>query len=368
MDAESLVLTVAIPAYNVENYIKRTVSSLLESKREQAVEIIIVDDGSTDATAEIADNFAKKYSCIRAVHQPNGGHGAAINTGIAQARGKYFKLLDGDDWVNPGEFARLVDLLGQAGEDLILCDYHEIYMAEGKKKRVTYDFPAGKTLSMDEWHTDRLISMHSHIFRTDLLKSLPCKIDTHSFYVDMEYILYPLPFVRSFRYEGLDVYQYRLDRSGQSVSAEGFRRHYAEDAKVLEALIDYARRYAAVPETMETEAVETKIAETTAEPEAAGMSEAVTYYMPQRIFDMYYRHILKSIRYFDNREIPVAKYLRAFDRKFRDGAPELYDFYRQIDSRKKSLSALQLRLLRMTGFRIWRLVRAGKVICEIWKK
>ena len=340
MESENLVLTVAIPAYNVEKYIKHTVESLLESKREQAVEILIIDDGSTDSTGGIADDFAKKYSCIRAIHQQNGGHGAAINTGIEKAGGKYFKLLDGDDWVNPEEFACLVDLLAQVGEDLILCDYHEIYTSEGKKKRVCYDFPQGKTLSMDRWREDRLVSMHSHIFRTAVLKSLPCRIDTHSFYVDMEYVLYPLPFVKNFRYEGLDVYQYRLDRSGQSVSPEGFRRHYEEDAKVLEALIRYAHQYT---------------------------SEASAYYMAQRIFDMFYRHILKSIWYLDNRETPVAAYLRDFDRRFRDRAPEWYDFDRRTDGRKKSLSVLQLRLLRMTGFRIWRLVRVKKVICEKWK-
>lgn len=342
----NVVLTVVIPAYNVENYLNHAVKSLLESKRDENIEILIVDDGSTDSTGKIADNLADKYFCIKTIHQQNGGHGAAINTGIREARGKYFKLLDGDDWVHSVEFARLVDLLSKVEDDLVLCDYSEIYTAERKKRRISYCFPAGETLSMDKWHVDFLISMHSHVFRTELLRKLPKQMDCHSFYVDMEYVLYPLPFVKSFRYETLDVYQYRLERIGQSVSAEGFRKHYKEDENVLFSLICYADQYGSIGE----------------------MSEAVSYYMPQRIFDMYYRHILKCIRYLKQEENSIAEYLREFDKKFRELAPQLYCFYRQIDSRKRSLSALQLCLLRLTGFRIWPIIRTKKVILEKWKK
>lgn len=340
------ILTVVIPAYNVEKYIEYTICSLMDSKKEQDIEILIVDDGSTDHTGKIADDYAGKYSFIKALHQPNGGHGAAINTGIRNAQGKYFKLLDGDDWVDPAGFSCLVDLLKEAEEDIILCDYQEVYVSERKEKKVTYYFPAGKTLSMNELHIDKLISMHSHTFRTKLLKELPREIDRHCFYVDMEYILFPLPFAQNFRYEKINVYQYRLDRVGQSVSAEGFRRHYREDVKVLYTLLQYYYEYK----------------------NKAKESEAINYYMPQRIFDMFYRHILKCIWYFENKEISISEYLRAFDRKFKITAPELYYFDEKIDSRRNSLSQIQLALLRKTGFCMWPVVRIKKVICEIWRK
>ena len=94
------LLSIAVPCYNSEKYMKKCVDSLLAGGED--VEIIIVDDGSTeDRTAEIADEYAANYpSIVRVVHQTNGGHGAAVNTGIANASGMYFKVVASVDWVN----------------------------------------------------------------------------------------------------------------------------------------------------------------------------------------------------------------------------------------------------------------------------
>ena len=93
------LLSVAIPCYNSEAYMEKCVDSLLVGGEE--VEILIVDDGSTDRTAEIADAYAEKYpTIVRAIHQENGGHGEAVNAGIRNAQGLYFKVVDSDDWVN----------------------------------------------------------------------------------------------------------------------------------------------------------------------------------------------------------------------------------------------------------------------------
>lgn len=93
------LLSVAIPCYNSEAYMSKCINSLLIGGEE--VEIIIVDDGSSDRTAEIADDYAEKYpTIVKAIHQENGGHGQAVNTGIKNATGLYFKVVDSDDWVN----------------------------------------------------------------------------------------------------------------------------------------------------------------------------------------------------------------------------------------------------------------------------
>ena len=93
------LLSVAIPCYNSEAYMRKCVDSLLTGGED--VEIIIVDDGSAkDRTAQIADEYADSYpTIVKAVHQENGGHGAAVNTGIQNATGLYFKVVDSDDWV-----------------------------------------------------------------------------------------------------------------------------------------------------------------------------------------------------------------------------------------------------------------------------
>ena len=107
----------------------------------EAVEILIVDDGSTDRTAEIADAYAEKYpTIIKAIHKENGGHGDAVNTGIAHATGVYFKVVDSDDWLDKEAYKHVLKALKKIVEDekdldMLLSNY--IYdTVERRKKRV----------------------------------------------------------------------------------------------------------------------------------------------------------------------------------------------------------------------------------------
>ena len=93
------LLSVAVPCYNSQEYMRNCVDSLLAGG--ELVEILIVDDGSKDDTGKIADEYAAKYpTIVKAIHQENGGHGEAVNAGIRNATGLYFKVVDSDDWVN----------------------------------------------------------------------------------------------------------------------------------------------------------------------------------------------------------------------------------------------------------------------------
>ena len=93
------------------------------------MEIIIVDDGSKDETAAIADQLAARYpTIIKAIHQENGGHGQAVNTGLAEATGIYFKVVDSDDWVDTDALQRVLELLRSVVEegkslDMLICNY-----------------------------------------------------------------------------------------------------------------------------------------------------------------------------------------------------------------------------------------------------
>lgn len=104
------LLSIAIPCYNSESYMEKCIESLLPGGEE--VEILIVDDGSSDRTGEIADAYAEKYpTIVRVIHQENGGHGAAVNTGIKNAQGLYFKVVDSDDWVNQESYELILHTL-----------------------------------------------------------------------------------------------------------------------------------------------------------------------------------------------------------------------------------------------------------------
>ena len=129
------LLTFAIPCYNSEAYMEKCIESLLPGGDD--VEILIVDDGSHDRTAEIADAYEKKYpGIIRAIHQENGGHGEAVNTGIRNATGLYFKVVDSDDWVDLDAYRKILDKLreisgGDRVLDMFIANY--VYEKEGVK-------------------------------------------------------------------------------------------------------------------------------------------------------------------------------------------------------------------------------------------
>lgn len=118
------LLSVTIPSYNSQDYMEHCIESLLPGGED--VEIIVVDDGSTDRTAEIADAYAEKYpTIVKAVHQENGGHGEAVNAGIRNATGLYFKVVDSDDWVDGEAYQRVLDTLrdlsgGSAALDMLI--------------------------------------------------------------------------------------------------------------------------------------------------------------------------------------------------------------------------------------------------------
>ena len=115
------LLTVVIPAYNIEKYEEQCLSSFVKPKALPEIEVLVVNDGSSDRTVEIAEKYVQKYPDIfRVINKENGGHGSTINRGIEEARGTYFKVVDGDDWVDGAAFGKLVRFLHTAKSDFIV--------------------------------------------------------------------------------------------------------------------------------------------------------------------------------------------------------------------------------------------------------
>ena len=121
---EEKVLTITIPSYNVEAYLEECLESFVNSEVMEEIEVLVVNDGSSDSTAEIAQRYADKYpETFRLINKENGGHGSTINTGIKEAKGKYFKVVDGDDWVDTRSFIRLVKVLKESEADIVASNY-----------------------------------------------------------------------------------------------------------------------------------------------------------------------------------------------------------------------------------------------------
>ena len=214
------------------------------------VEIIIVDDGSKERTAEIADEYAATYpSIVKAVHQENGGHGAAVNAGMQHAEGLYFKVVDSDDWVKKDAYLKVLDTLrelagGAHALDMLVCNF--VYEKEGEKRKKVMHYrhilPVGKLFKWEDCHhfvKGHYILMHSVIFRTRLLRECGLQLPEHTFYVDNIYVFEPLPYVKNLYYLDVNLYRYYIGREDQSVNEEIMISRIDQQIRVNKILIDY---------------------------------------------------------------------------------------------------------------------------------
>lgn len=240
------VLTVVIPAYNVEKYVKKTLDSFLDRSILNNIEVLVVDDGSQDDTAKIAQEYQEKYpQTFRLIQKENGGHGSTINRGIEVASGKFFKVVDGDDWVNTKDFVKLINLLKYCNSDYVFTNYYEVYEPDFTIKEKSYPFIDGNEYSFKSICSDIQIPMHALVIKTSILKNHHIRLDEHCFYVDVEYILYPIPYVSTVTFFNLYVYMYRLAISTQSVSTVGYQKHMKDHISVIMHLLDFLNQYEA---------------------------------------------------------------------------------------------------------------------------
>ena len=242
------LLSFAVPCYNSAAYMEKCVDSLLKGGED--VEIIIVDDGSTDDTARIADEYVLKYpSIVKVIHKENGGHGSAVNTGIENAQGLYFKVVDSDDWVKEEAYNRILDTLrnltgGEKVLDMLVSNfvYEKLGQDRHKVMRYKHALPVDRLFGWDEvkhFHKGQYILMHSVIFRTRLLKECGLKLPEHTYYVDNLYVFEPLPYVKNMYYLDVNFYRYYIGREGQSVNEDIMIGRIDQQILVNKLMIDY---------------------------------------------------------------------------------------------------------------------------------
>ena len=243
------LLTISVAAYNVEQYLPKLLKSILEAENKEKIEVLVVNDGSKDNTATITEEYAKQNpTIVRLVDKENGGHGSTINRGIEEATGKYFRALDGDDWLNTASLELILKRLEKDDSDIILTDYINCY-EQGEDKIDSFDeLEDGKEYDFDTLTTKiKWMRYHTVIYRTQILKEHNIRLDEHCFYVDSEFMLLPIPFVNTVRYYKMHLYCYRLGIEGQSVSPESRIKHKADSFKVANRLLDF---YQELPENM----------------------------------------------------------------------------------------------------------------------
>ena len=243
------LLSVAIPCYNSESYMRHCIESLLPGGDE--VEILIVDDGSTkDRTAEIADEYERNYPGIcRAIHQENGGHGEAVNAGLRNASGIYFKVVDSDDWVDESAYMEILNTLrrfvyGEKTLDMLVSNF--VYEKQGSNRKKVMNYrtalPENQLIDWDDvkvFILGQYILMHSVIYRTELLKQCGLELPKHTFYVDNIFVYQPLPHVKTLYYLNVNFYRYFIGRDDQSVNEQVMIGRIDQQIRVTKLMLSY---------------------------------------------------------------------------------------------------------------------------------
>ena len=243
---ENKVLSVSIAGYNVEPTLRETLEPFLRTGVLDKLDVMIVDDGSKDGTAKVAQEFVDKYpNTFRLIKKENGGWGSTVNSGIDHAYGKYFKQLDGDDYYRPENMAAFINCLENTDADMVITQYISYNDQTGEQMSFENCNPgceSGKVYQMSEVPSFTPF-MHSLCVKTELLKKGNVKVTEKCFYTDTEFVLKAVNQVQTVMFYDEVIYCYRRAAAGQSMSLNGFEKHYLEQYKVIQVLLQYKKEH-----------------------------------------------------------------------------------------------------------------------------
>ena len=239
------VVSFIIPSYNSEKYLDTCLPSFFEETVLDKLDIIIVNDGSKDATAEIAEKYCRMHpNSVRLISQENKGHGGALNTGCAAAVGKYLKVIDSDDWVITENLPAYVSYLEECQADAVLTHFHLVDMTsrERQAKPVKYlpKEPVSIETIMEHWSEfEDSCSFHGITYKTEFYQRIGHQLPEHVFYEDQEYSAIPFCEAASIGVLDLYLYQYLVGNPYQSVAFENQVKRIDHIERVVLDMVSY---------------------------------------------------------------------------------------------------------------------------------
>lgn len=249
MSENAPLLSIISPMYNAGAMLETFMQSLL-AQTLSSLEIIIVDDGSTDGSGERADAYAQQHSHVRVIHQANGGVSRARNAGLAVARGKYVTFPDADDTMNPAMYQTLVEMAESDELDAAQCNAEWFFKAsQTTKPLIPLDrLRSTHVLSGPEWlNTALQTHRYMHvvwlgIYRRELIEKLNLTFEPGLHHQDIPWTTEFMFNVKRVRYTDLMLYRYYMhDASISNRKRTGqrnveYQRHYLKIAQMLEEI------------------------------------------------------------------------------------------------------------------------------------
>ena len=241
------LLTICVPAYNVEAYLEHGLSTYDQDRFAGRLEVLVVDDGSKDSTAKIARSFVERRPQVfRLISKENGGHGSVINRGIQEASGRYFRVVDGDDWVDPDALDEFLDVLASTSADILIDERVDVIFGTGltHERPLPQDLPFGRDVPYSHVAqrvvADALISIHTLCAKTSYLRAQGVEVLEKTFHEDAEFCVKTISGANTIRFVPTFVYQYLIGNASQSMAADNMVRRYKDHERVVLSIAAYA--------------------------------------------------------------------------------------------------------------------------------
>ena len=237
------VLSVSIAAYNAAYCINKCIDSFIQSKYINELELLVIDDGSNDNIKEVMAPYIEKYgNSIKLISKKNGGHGSTINKSIVKCTGKYYKVVDADDWVETDNLDKLIEYLKTSEVDLVLNPYYEVNPQNEKKLISSFVDEKNEYFenrSIEEVGDSIFLAMHAMTIKSEILKKVGAIIDENCFYVDTEYTIFPIEYINTVSSFSYSIYDYLLGTTNQSMNKKNLEKRRNQHLKVVKRLVDY---------------------------------------------------------------------------------------------------------------------------------
>ena len=247
------LLSIIIPTYNMAALLPRCLESLVKAQRADSLDVLVVNDGSKDNSLEVAQQYAFRYpTIIHVIDKPNGNYGSTINAALPVAEGKYVKVLDSDDWFDTKVLDAFIDAAESTDADMLVTHFSQIganvteVIRYNTMGREPYEY--GKVYELDNVLKDgyiRFFLMHALAYRTELLRSIGYRQTEGVSYTDTEWACYPTFYAKTVCFLDLNLYQYNLDREGQTMAPEVLMKSVRQLQTVTDAMLNYYEAHAA---------------------------------------------------------------------------------------------------------------------------
>lgn len=242
----NVILSVVVPAYNMEAYLPQCLASVCVGELAGKIEVVVVNDGSRDGTIDVARSFSDRFpNIVSVIDKSNGNYGSCVNAALERAKGRYLKLLDADDWFDSSELSAFVEALAKVDVDVVHTPYVLENEKNGKRRSVVVpmlEYGVPFSLSDSRLSTKKAFDffrMHSLAYRTELLKSMRYHQTEGISYTDMEYVFYPISVAKTLMCLPHKLYHYRIGRAGQTVELESVRRNAGHRRIIVERMLSY---------------------------------------------------------------------------------------------------------------------------------